>query len=54
MATKMFEIDLKYTLERVELGLGESLLAPTSTAGWVSCNEEMTVVNCHCNFIIWR
>ena len=34
---------------RVKLGLCASLLAPSSTAGWVSCVGEMACAYAHCN-----
>ena len=39
---------------RVKLGLCASLLAPSSTAGWVGCSEEIADAYARCNFIIQR
>ena len=38
--------------KRVQLGHCASLLAPSSTAGWVSCNEEVAKARAHYNLII--
>ena len=40
--------------ERVQLGHCASLLAPSSTAGWVSCNEKVANARAHYNLIIQR